>query len=351
MTRTGYILSLESTQLLVSLYPLLQQLNLNLDRFYGFVYMTSTIDDDQWDFIKPPSSTTTTTTMAATTEQPSSTPTPSTEPKIEVTINTKSAEKKNTPKLAREHSIDSTLSASDVDVEEIPRPRPARRTRRYSVSPVRYNRFPSVPQTPMLNSSAQLLEQVGFDGIADMPFPGRNSIYLTTFPFTNRDVKKWSWLFIHGVEEMWLTAGSESGRDNDDDDDIFDDDFYDGARCVPRVTRNRRVFNGPMVDVPSVYLSRALDTSVIPEDTTERVKYLIVVQNRSKPSGGAKLLTAESRKAAGITMFYEALTGNSVVFVGAVVGSVGKTTKKFRKATDVAEAKGMNEGGVIGIVC
>jgi len=184
-----------------------------------------------------------------------------------------------------------------------------------------------------------------------MPFPGRNSIYLTTFPFTDRDVKNWSWLFSHGVEEMWLTRGDKSNRD-DEDDFTFEDDFYDGGRCVPRVTRNRRRdFDATTVDVSSVYLSRALDTSVVPEDVNEKVKYLIVVHNRSKPSGGAKLLTAESRKAAGIAMYYEALTGNSIVFVGAVVGGVGKKVKKFRKAEGVEEAKGMSEGGVVGIIC
>ena len=105
--------------------------------------MTSAIDD-QWDFINPPASTstsTTTSTMAATTEQPSN-PARAPEPIIEVSTNTNSAEETDVPKLTRKHSIDSVMSDSDVDVEILPRARPARRNRRDSVSPVRiHNRY------------------------------------------------------------------------------------------------------------------------------------------------------------------------------------------------------------------
>ncbi|KAF2682416.1 hypothetical protein K458DRAFT_58350 [Lentithecium fluviatile CBS 122367] len=310
--------------------------------------MTSPIDD-QWDIINPP-------TLAPTTMATNEQPAPAASPKFEVTINTKPADnsKPEPLKPARQTTNDSDLSNSDVDVEEVIRPRPARRNRRNtSYSPVRiYNRYPPLPVTPMLNSSTQLLENVGYDGIADMPYPGRANIYLTTFPFTDRDVKKWSWLFAHGVEDMWLTAGEKSARD-DDDEDSMDECFDDGRGRYPRPARNhRRNFNAVgTVDVSSVYLSRALDTAVIPEDTPEKVKYLIVVQNRSKPSGGAKLLTAESRKAAGIALYYEALTGNSIVFVGAVVGNVGKKAKKFRKVEGVDEAKNVSEAGAVGVIC
>jgi hypothetical protein len=300
--------------------------------------------DEQWDFINPP------TTMATiVTEQPSA-PTPA--PKIEVTINTKPTEKKEAkPKLARQNTDESLFTDSDV---EVVRPRPARRSRRYSISPPPPRRFPSVSITPMLSSSTQLLENVNYDGIADMPFPGRSSIYLTTFPFTERDVKKWSWLFAHGVEDVWLKPGDKNAGDDDDDEET-DEWFYDGGGRYlppPRNVRNRRRdFDAGIVDVSSVYLSRALDTTVVPEDTDKKVKYIIVVQNRSKPSGGVKLLTAESRKAAGIALYYEALTGNSVVFVGAVVGDVGKKAKKFKKADSVDDAKVLTDGSVVGVIC
>ena len=204
----------------------------------------------------------------------------------------------------------------------------------------------------MLNSSTQLLEQLNYDGIADMPFPSRNSIYLATFPFTDRDVKKWSWLFAHGVEETYLIPGGSKGaRDNgDDDDDDSEAEFFDGGRYGPRVYRNRRRGSFDGVDVASVYLSRALDTTIVPEDG-EKLKYLVVVQNRGRSGGKAKLLTAESRKAAGIIMYYEALNGNSIAFVGAVVGGIGKKAKKFKRVEGVDEVSALREKGVVGVIC
>ena len=89
-----------------------------------------------------------------------------------------------------------------------------------------------------------------------------------------------------------------------------------------------------MVDIPSVHLSRALDTDVVPETTTDAC-YLIVTQNRHRPAG-SKLQIAESRKAAGILMYYEVLRGDSIMFVGAMANRPKKTVhpKKFRKVRD-----------------
>lgn len=315
--------------------------------------MTSPIDD-QWDFINPPTSTQPT-TMATPVEQP---PAPAaTEPKIEVTINPKPVSKDpEVPPLTRQNSTDSALT-SDAE-EEVIRPRPARRARRNSFSPVRINtRYPPPAITPLLSSSTQLLENVGYDGIADMPYPGRNSIYLSTFPFTQRDVKKWAWLFAHGVEDAWLTTVEKYGRGEEDIVDDFDDGWCDNNRVVHVGRSRRREFDANYIDMSSVYLSRALDTTVIPEDTTEKVTYLMVVKNRNGTASSVKLLTAESRKAAGIMLYYEALIGNSIVFVGATVGDIGKKTKKakkaqkFKKVDSLDEAKVSSEGGVVGVIC
>lgn len=310
--------------------------------------------DDQWDFINPPN------TMSSTNEP--QTTIPATEPKIEVTINTKPAPPSDNkkeraepirPKLERKDTAESVTS-DDSDISR--HPRPVRRGgRRYSPSPIR--RFPRIPQppppiSPHLSSSMQLLENVDYDGIAELPYPARSNVYLTTYPFTERDVKKWAWLFAHGVEDVFLTDGVT----RDDEDDESEDDWFPsrGRRVRPVRNRNRNCspYWDQNFDIPSVYLSRALDKEVVPEDSEQNVKYLVVVQNRSNPSGGVKLLTAESRKAAGIVMYHEALMGNSIVFVGAIAGPTGKKMKKkFKKVDSVEAAREAAEDGVVGIIC
>ncbi|KAF2253031.1 hypothetical protein BU26DRAFT_601227 [Trematosphaeria pertusa] len=323
--------------------------------------MTSAVDhDDQWTIVNPPNTMATTNTSDSQIMAPAPAPTTEQQPQIELTINTKptssaAAEKQpEPPKLAREATADS------IDDFAEQRARPIRRTtggpRRYSPSPppVRiFNNRRDDPVSVMLHSSSQLLENVTkYDGIADMPYPGRSSVYLATFPFSERDVKKWSWLFAHGVEDVWL---SQVGGDEDEDAEE-EEEYERFGRRVGRVVRSRRRDRSPYydtvpaIDIPSVYLSRALDAAVVPETKDGSVRYLIVAQNRYRPHG-AKLLVAESRKAAGIMMYYEALTGNSVVFVGAIVGGVGKKMKKFKKAEGVDEANAMAGEGVVGVVC
>ncbi|PSN60822.1 hypothetical protein BS50DRAFT_198705 [Corynespora cassiicola Philippines] len=311
--------------------------------------MTSSIDQ-QWTIINP------TNTMATTDSQPETqAPAPTTEPKIELTINAKPAEKEahknctcnaNPPKLNRNDTVD-----SDSEEEWYTRSRPQRRApiRRYSVSPVRIRTAPPLPVSTMLSSSTQLLAKAGdFDGIADMPYPARSSAYLTTYPFTDRDVKKHAWLIASGVEDTFMS--DLGGRADAGDDD-------NGAE-FPALVRTRRRDRSPFYDpgtsdIPSIYLSRALDPSVVPEDSALNVRFLIVVQNRARPAG-SKLMVAESRKAAGIMMFYEALTGNSIVFVGAVVHSCKRMARmKVKRVESLEEAVTLQQDGegVVGVVC
>src|SRR5262245_41598721 len=254
--------------------------------------------DDQWDIITPP------TTMANNESKAA----PSAEPTVELTINAKPTnppsnenKTKGEPsepapaKLNRRDSVESILSAD----EYVPRPtrqsRHIRRSfpRRYSVSPVRViSRHDSVPTIPLIASSVQLLSNINYDGIADMPDADRSSIYLTTFPFTDRDVKKWSWLFEQGVEDVWVLERGIKSLDEDDEDD--EDDFISRRGRGVRVCRNRRRNRSPFYnnyngnDIASVFLSCALDTDVIPE-STENVRYFIVVGNKNRPHGGVKL--------------------------------------------------------------
>ncbi|KAH8732890.1 hypothetical protein GQ44DRAFT_696620 [Phaeosphaeriaceae sp. PMI808] len=255
----------------------------------------------------------------------------------------------NIPKLARQDSIQS----SDSDDAQYRRPRHRGvdpYIRPYSPSPIRRNRvIPIIRENPIhLASSKHLLDQVDkHDGIVDLPYPSRGNIYLTTYPFTNNDVKKWAWLFALNVYEINLQETSRTKNKFDGDSDS-EDIVYPTARRG----RNRSPFYTPTtVDLPSVYLSRALDKEIIPEDT-KNITYLIVVQNRHSPSG-TKLLVAESRKAAGIIMYYEVLKGDSIMFVGATVG-LGKKRmpkSKFKKVTSLEEVAQASEEGFVGIVC
>jgi hypothetical protein len=303
-------------------------------------------NENEWTIIDP------TNNMAST---DNTTSFPAAEPRIEFTINTKpitvSADEKEkdtectspivAPKLARQNSIDSNISddrnifrrrtryRSDCRDEFVPA----------SPSPIRSRR-----RTPMLSSSTDLLEQVSkYDGIVDLPRPARNSIYLTTYPMADKDVKKWSWLFSGNVEEKYLSRGRILDSDAESDDEI---DYIPRRR-----RRDRSPFYDSTVDIPSVYLSRALDTNVVPEDTAG-VSYLIVTQNRHEPAG-SKLQIVESRKAAGIVMYYEALRGDSIVFVGAVVDWSGDKVKprNFKRVESLEKAATLKKEGKVGVVC
>jgi len=297
--------------------------------------------------------------MATDTQAPASTPTPS--PAIELTINAKPidtpAEKQEVtectcgaaakaPKLERQNTVD-PVSEDEWQIRDGRQRRRIYPVRRYSISPVRRrSRTPFVPDTIMVNSPNILLSKVGnYDGVADLPFPARSSMFLATFPFTDKDVKKWTWLLSRGVEDTFL---NEPGSN--------DDEIY------PTITRNRGRnrspyynYNEPVVinnEIPSMYVSKALDSSIIPEDTKENVRYLIVVQH-PHTSRSSKLIVAEGRKAAGIFLYYQALSGISIPFVGAIVDTGKKLGhKKFVKVDTLEEAvKLTTEEGVVGVVC
>lgn len=311
--------------------------------------------DNEWTIVDPTN--TRTNTMASI----DAAPTPAAEPKVEVTINTKPAvdEKKkkddvectcdaSKPKLVRQDSIESINSIDD----DYRRPRRVRPNyiRRYSISPVRIRQPNSRDTTSVITSSAQLLEKVSkYDGIADMPFPARGSVYLTTFPFTDRDVKKWSWLFSLGIEDTFLVE-SGRGRVTDNDSD-GEDATFPHVRPIRRGRDRSPYYDPGTADIPSAFLSRALDTEIVPEDT-EKIKYIIVTQNRHRPAG-SKLLYAESRKAAGMLMFYELLKGDSIMFVGAMLHQEKKNIhpKKFKMVQTLEEGLQAQDEGFVGVVC
>lgn len=274
-------------------------------------------------------------------------------PAREYTINTKPTvdDKKHNdectcdtkPPLVRKDSIES------ID-EDYRRPRrtgrvpPAPLHRRYTPSPQRYYPPPNplVYESHSVSSSTQLLEKVGKeDGIVDLPVPAIRNIYLTTYPFGDRDVKKWAWLLAAGVEDEYVVQSFHSP---------------DGTNipAVERVHQRRGefpIYDPGNIDIPSVYLSRALDSEVVPEDSKHNVRYLIVTQNRHRPAG-YKLLVAESRKAAGVLIYYDVLKGDSILFVGATVHQCKTVAaKKYKKVASLEEAISLQDEGFVGIVC
>lgn len=257
---------------------------------------------------------------------------PEENPKGECTCETK-------PALLRKESIES------ID-EEYRRPRrserviPARVHRRYTPSPNRYYP-PPLPIPSMISSSTQLLERVGKDdGVVELPLPALRNVYLNTYPFGDKDVKKWSWLLAADIEDEFVVPGSRNLSGD-----------------LPTVERVRQRNDGfipyepDRIDIPPVCLSRALDVEVVPEDTKHDVRYLIVTQKRLQPHG-AKLIVAESRKAAGMLMYYTILTGDPILFVGATVHQC-KTVhpRNYKKVASLEEAVSIQDAGFVGIVC
>ena len=325
--------------------------------------------ENEWDIVDPATRTNTMESTDSIAQGTATTPTPTpapaaAPPTIELTINAKpkAEEKKDNdtectcgasgkPKLVRQDSFESVNSMDDDYRRPHRRVRP-NYPRRYSFSPVRVRPIQGKDTTGLLASSSQLLDKAGkYDGLVDLPFPARGSVYLSTFPFTDKDVKKWAWLFSLGVEDTFLAEsgrGRGLGGDSDDDDA---DNAYPTVRPVRR-NRDRSPYYDPgTIDIPSVFLSRALDKDVVPEDESN-ARYLIVTQNRHRPAG-SKLLVAESRKAAGMLMYYEMLKGDSIMFVGATVYHGKKTVhpKRFRKVETLDEANKMTDEGWVGIIC
>jgi len=228
------------------------------------------------------------------------------------------------------------------------------RPRRRSMSPYRqiYPRRITT-EVPMLTSSSLLLSRAGnHDGIADLPYPARSTVYLTTFPFSDRDVQKWAWLFNLGVEEKYVYERDGYGRP---DPYLMHDEWVPDTRDVhyePIIERRRA--RSPYYDplstgISTVFFSKALDTDIIPEET-DNLQYVIVVQGQSRGDKAAKLLVAQSRKAAGMLMYVEVLSGCSIVFVGAMKKMEGKNMgRKFKKVEKLEELSG--DGKFFGVIC
>lgn len=272
-------------------------------------------------------------------------------------------EKERSRKLKRTDT-QITYSDYDSDLGDV-RDRRVNRRRRDYFSPVRVH---PIQSNVLLSSSSSLLEKINdYDGVADLPFPARGGVYLTTYPFSDKDVQRWSWLLGSGIEEQWVNEPRKRrvNNDDDDDDDSDDDRLFNRGRGVRIFNDDRRRIRSPGYDplgneMSSVFLSRALDTTVVPEEGEEKVKFVIVVQNRSKNGSSAeaaRLLVAESRKATAMLMYYEVLNGTSVPFVGAVPANAKLTGSKkkkvqFKKVETVDEAvKLYKEDGVVGVVC
>ncbi len=209
-------------------------------------------------------------------------------------------------------------------------------------APPRPYQLPSLPhQNSTFNSSTQLLDKVGQeDGVIRLPSPATRNIYLTTYPFGDRDVKKWAWLLASGIEDEYVKQNLHETRSD--------------MPSIERVKQRRSefpVYDPGNVDIPSVYLSRCLDPEVISDDTDHNLRYYIVTQTRHRPAG-FKLLVAESRKAVGVQMYYEALRGESVLFVGATVHQCKNThSGKYKKVSSLEEAISVQEEGFVGVIC
>lgn len=345
--------------------------------------MTSPIDP--WTIINRTDSTLSTISsiMSPTTEAQPATETPvQPEPAkvVELTINAKpttdnqaeekSEDKDKEPEPPKERSrrlnrTNTQMTYSDSDTDTGPRVRRSTRHRRDYYSPIRVHNL-NVPEIVNISSSSILLEKVnGYDGVADLPFPARGGVYLTTYPFSDRDVQKWSWALGSGVEESYISEPKKKRVNEDENDSDSDDDFVRG-RNFPRVYQNdRRRIRSPGFDplgneMASVFLSRALDATVVPEDGEEKAKFVIIVQNKSKNGSSAesaRLLVAETRKAAAMLMYYEVLNGTSITFVGAVpadakLSPAKKKKVQFKRTETFEEAvKLYKEEGIVGVVC
>ena len=220
--------------------------------------------------------------------------------------------------------------------------RPRRANRRPLMSPdcypppvPIYSPAPPIPfpfQFSRISSSTQLLEQSGKDdGVFELPYPLNGRVYLAMYPFGDRDVQKWSWLFAAGIEDEYIVRDSEE------------------QALLSLGTRNQ--YNTRVESVSSVYISRAMDVDVVPEDTKHSVRFFIVTGSPGRLPG-FKLLVAESRKAASILIYYEMLKGDSVLFVGAMVHEC-KTgrPKRYKKVNNLEEAVALYNKGAVGVIC
>jgi len=163
----------------------------------------------------------------------------------------------------------------------------------------------------------------------------RQQLYVTTYPFSDADVQKVSWLFRVGTLDGWT-------------DKITPYTVNTSTREYPPT---------PFIETTNVPIARLSLALGLPQGSSSKVKYLLVSRSKSGPEPH-KLVVSHSRKAAGVDLFYEVLNGNSIVFVGAVLKHVAIPVEyphkqpaiKFKQVESVKEAEEVGDG-VVGVIC
>jgi hypothetical protein len=166
----------------------------------------------------------------------------------------------------------------------------------------------------------------------------RQTIYATTYPFTDADVQSLAWLFTYGKLDGWTHKIAH----------------FHG----PASSRDYMPLPPERIGIPILRMSAAL--RVLPKEEEDKVKYVIVSQHRDSAMSH-KLLVSHSRKGAGMDIFYELLNGNSVVFIGLVLKHVAvpveaphtHPTVHFTRVGSVKDAFGFAENGhgKVAILC
>lgn len=301
-------------------------------------------DDDDWDFLDS-------SVLPPVITDRTASETPEADMSLRnCTVDMESIEDKNgvttTNDILSEKNLTPVQEADFATINEYHRPpRKSRRilsdSRIVHVPPPPPSSHPPPPPIPypylrlVINSSTQLLDRIGCeDGLFELPPPSIGQVYLATYPFGDKDVKKWSWLFAADIENK-VVAQIKRGSGEDAEP------ICNGSR--KHVSQD----NG----MQFAFLSCALDTAVVPEDTSHNVRFFVVVQNRLWQNG-VKLLIAESRKAAGILIYFELLHGGSVPFVGAMVHDCQSgREKRYKRVTSFEEAVGLYKRGIVGVFC
>jgi hypothetical protein len=196
---------------------------------------------------------------------------------------------------------------------------------------------PQEEENPISNSSDLLAFAEKVTDVCVEVSKRRLDLYLTTHAFSDADVQNISWLFINGKLDSWT-------------DRVM--------TCFMVNISMREYTQGPIVerfDVPIARLGMAL--RAVAQADLPKVKYVIAVQSRNY-SMSYKILVSQTRKAAGVDLFYELLNGASVAFVGAVLKDVAipvehphkQPAMQFKRVGSVKEAEKLGQG-TVGIIC
>ncbi|OCK78844.1 hypothetical protein K432DRAFT_444340 [Lepidopterella palustris CBS 459.81] len=224
-----------------------------------------------------------------------------------------------------------TISVSDAPLRQ---PSPRQPTPRQPSPAIAISNLIQPTEDKVVNNSRDLLALVDeYEGVIEVA--RRQTIYCTTYPLTTSDLASITWIFTTGRLDGWSDkihsyyTINASARE---------------AAPYPIIER---------VDTPILRLSAALR----PQKDEGKLKFVIVVQSRNTPVS-YKLVVSNSKKAAGMDMFYEVLNGNSIVFVGAVLKGVAVPVENpmrfpavvWKQVESVEEAEAVGEGAV-GIIC